>query len=156
MFKRLSALAFRLIRINCLHLNHARFTMMLTVLKYLWALPNTLLGMVFVPLALVSGGKVHAIQGALEIHGGMAALFLTLCRASGMTIGHVILGKNARILDDVRLHEHVHIRQYERWGILFLPAYFLSSIFVWLRGKHPYYDNPFEKEAFEKTAFARL
>jgi hypothetical protein len=41
----------------------------------------------------------------------------------------------------------VHVRQYERWGPLFVPAYLVSSLVLWLRGRDPYWDNPFEVEA---------
>jgi hypothetical protein len=125
---------------------------MIRGLKYLWAMPATLLGAMFVPLAWCSGGKVQVIEGALEVYGGVPALWLRLCRASAMTIGHVILGRDKAALQLTRAHEHVHIKQYEAWGAFFIPAYFLSSLVAWLRSKHPYYDNHFEQEAFEKTA----
>lgn len=68
-----------------------------------------------------------------------------------MTIGHVILGQDLFCLDACRDHEMVHVRQYERWGPLFLPAYGIGSLWAWCRGKHPYYDNPFEREAFDSS-----
>jgi hypothetical protein len=46
----------------------------------------------------------------------------------------------------------VHVRQYERWGPLFVPAYLLSSLVELLRGRRPYRDNWFEREAYGKTA----
>ena len=46
------------------------------LLGYAWALPNTLLGACFLPLALVSGGGVWFERGAMEIHGGIAKWFL--------------------------------------------------------------------------------
>jgi len=54
-------------------------------------------------------------------------------------------------LDRAREHEHVHVRQYERWGPFFLPAYGLSSLYLKIRGQEAYYNNPFEKEAYNKT-----
>jgi len=47
----------------------------------------------------------------------------------------------------VRAHEQVHVGQMERWGILFLLAYPLASLWAWARGGHPYLDNAFEREA---------
>jgi hypothetical protein len=44
-----------------------------------------------------------------------------------MTFGHVVVGASAKALDDTRTHERVHIRQYERWGPLFVPAYVAST-----------------------------
>jgi hypothetical protein len=43
----------------------------------------------------------------------------------------------------------VHVAQYERWGALFLVLYPASSAIQWLCGRDPYYDNPFEREAFD-------
>jgi hypothetical protein len=48
-----------------------------------------------------------------------------------------------------RAHERVHVRQYERWGPLFLPSYLFLSLYMYLRGCDPYRDNPFEREAFD-------
>jgi len=43
----------------------------------------------------------------------------------------------------------VHVRQYERWGPLFGPAYLGCSLVLWLMGKRAYRDNPFEVEAYD-------
>jgi hypothetical protein len=42
----------------------------------------------------------------------------------------------------------VHVRQYERWGPFFIPAYLLCSVWLMLRGYNAYLDNPFEVEAY--------
>lgn len=120
-------------------------------LKYLWAFPSTLLGLLFATLACLSGGRAQVVQGALEVHGGVVTAWLKLWRANAMTIGHVILGRDEQALYASRAHEHIHIRQYEAWGAFFIPAYFLSSLVAWLRAKHPYYDNRFEREAFDQA-----
>jgi hypothetical protein len=65
-----------------------------------------------------------------------------------MTLGHVVIGRDPVVLDRCRKHEWVHVRQYERWGPLFLPAYLLCSAWLWWHGRNPYLDNPFEVEAF--------
>ena len=65
-----------------------------------------------------------------------------------MTLGHVVLGADQPSLDRTRDHERVHVRQAERWGPAFIPAYLLASIIAWMRGLDPYLDNPFEREAF--------
>jgi hypothetical protein len=71
-----------------------------------------------------------------------------------MTLGHVVLGRNQQLLDFTRIHERVHVRQAERWGPLFIPAYLLLSVVVHFRGGRAYEDNPFEREAYalEETA----
>ena len=53
--------------------------------------------------------------------------------------------------DLTRTHERVHVRQCERWGPLFIPAYLLASLLIRLRGGRPYEDNPFEREAYGKA-----
>ena len=64
-----------------------------------------------------------------------------------MTLGHVVIGRNACVLELTRAHERVHVRQYECWGPFFLPAYFLASVYAVARHRHPYFDNRFELEA---------
>jgi hypothetical protein len=118
---------------------------------YLWALPNTALGLLFLLPVVVTGGRVRAERGAVELYGGFAQFFLRRCllvRASALCLGHVILGQDRACLDHARDHEHVHVRQYERWGPLMLPLYFLSSFRAWRRGGHFYFDNRFEREAY--------
>ena len=67
---------------------------------------------------------------------------------SAITFGHVILAVDHATLAAVRAHEQVHVRQYERWGIFFFPAYLLSSLVQLARGRRPYLDNYFEREAY--------
>jgi hypothetical protein len=49
----------------------------------------------------------------------------------------------------------VHVRQYERWGPAFLPAYLLSSLLQLLRGRNPYRENHFERQAYAAVANQR-
>jgi len=70
--------------------------------------------------------------------------------ASAMTLGHVVLGRDAAALERTRAHERVHVAQYERWGPLFIPAYLLVSAWLLARGRDPYADNPFERAAEAK------
>ena len=63
----------------------------------------------------------------------------------------VVLGRSSSALDVCRDHELVHVQQYERWGPLFGPAYLGCSFYLWLRGRDPYRDNPFEREAYGKA-----
>ncbi|HJW24727.1 MAG TPA: hypothetical protein VJ576_07495 [Rhodocyclaceae bacterium] len=123
---------------------------------YLWAAPNTLLGALAGLIVLGLGGHVRLVRGAAEFHGGLVGrLFAVLparYRFSAITFGHVILGIDPAILDAVRRHEHVHVRQYERWGPCFLPAYGLSSLWQLLRGRRLYRDNHFERQAYGDEA----
>jgi hypothetical protein len=131
-------------------------------LVYLWALPTTAVGLLALVLAAIAGRGVRCavVNGVLEVHGGLVTWFLKHCTllrggASAMTLGHVVLGRDELLLDLTRDHERVHVRQCERWGPLFLPAYGLASAAVFLRGGRPYEDNPFEREAFGATSHNR-
>jgi hypothetical protein len=64
------------------------------------------------------------------------------------TLGHTVIGRSVDALEITRLHERVHVRQYERWGPLMGPAYLLCSLVLLLRGRDAYRENPFEKQAF--------
>jgi hypothetical protein len=126
------------------------------ILLYVWAAPATLLGLLAVAIACLTGGSARIVRGVLEVHGGFATAFLRrglpfVGSGAAMTLGHVILGQDLRCLEGSREHEHVHVRQYERWGPFFLPAYLSASVMLWLRGRDPYYDNPFEREAYEQA-----
>jgi hypothetical protein len=122
---------------------------------YAWAAPTTALGLMVVPVALVSGGDARWVDGVLEVYGGATRFLLARCTllpggASAMTLGHVVLGQDAAALEWSRSHERVHVRQCERWGPLFIPAYLLGSVLALLRGGQAYRDNPFEREAYER------
>jgi hypothetical protein len=121
------------------------------LLKYVWASPATALGLVLAAIACATGATVTAIDGVLEVSGGQIGRAVSLLpqslRFSAITFGHVIIGVSPAILAGCRGHEHVHVRQYERWGILFFPLYLSSSAWQILRGRSPYWDNHFEREA---------
>jgi hypothetical protein len=121
------------------------------MVRYLWASPTTVLGLALALMAL-HRGRVLAVGGVLEVSGPLvrwALRHLVPLRggALAITLGHVVLGRDARALDETRAHERVHVRQYERWGPLFVPAYVAASIWAVVRGGHFYFDNVFEREA---------
>lgn len=114
---------------------------------YAWPLPYTIFG---IAIGLLLAGRFRRVNGVIEIHGPVIAE--ALCRlvvpAMAMTLGHVVFGQTQAALDLTRAHERVHVRQYERWGPLFVPAYLLAGAWMFLRGRDAYRDNPFEREAF--------
>lgn len=124
--------------------------------SYVWTAPNSALGLTFGLLALIGGGHVQRVGPCLEFYGGWLPRVLrrlpTGQGAVAITLGHTIIGVSSEILATVRDHEWVHVRQYERWGPFFIPAYLLASTWLWFRGRHPYFDNPFEVEAFAKES----
>ena len=123
------------------------------LIAYAWASPVTGGALLIVLLGRLTGGRVRFVRGAVETHGGVIAKILRRGfpwsgPAAAMTLGHVILGCDAECLDRSRDHEHVHVRQYERWGPFFIPAYLGASVWCWWRGLDAYFDNPFEREAY--------
>ncbi len=125
------------------------------ILLYLWVAPWSVVGLFFGIIGLVTGGRVFRIDGTVEFCGGILPWLLRKAPISGgasaITLGHTVLGRTLEDLDRCRDHEQVHVRQYERWGPLFVPAYFIASLVAWSKGKDPYLDNPFEKEAFDNS-----
>jgi hypothetical protein len=126
--------------------------MLLRCLRYLWAAPYTALGVVLGIFVLLLGGGWRVERGVIEFCGGrLGGAFARLPQPlafSAMTLGHVILAVDRPALTLLRKHEHVHVAQYERWGPMFLPAYLLSSLVQLLRGRDPYLENHFERQAF--------
>ncbi len=95
---------------------------------------------------LITGARTRPQQGVLEVawrHGPMLARWPFVA----ITFGHVVLGRSHAELARLRAHEHAHVRQYERWGALFLLLYPASSLWQWARGRRPYMDNVFEVDA---------
>lgn len=122
------------------------------LVRYVWALPNTILGLA---ICLLAGprGRVSIVNGIVEAHGPVIRWALRRLvpiggGAAAVTLGHVVLGRDDEALESARSHERVHVAQYERWGPFFLPAYFGASAWAALTGRHFYLDNVFEVEAF--------
>lgn len=123
------------------------------VAGYGWASPNTLIGLALGLLVSLFGARVRIVRGVLEFSGG--ALGAAIARPAvripfrAITFGHVILGADTATLDAARDHEHVHVRQYETWGPLFIPAYVASSLWQLACGRRCYRDNWFERQAYD-------
>lgn len=125
------------------------------LLGYLWALPNTLIGLVFVPAAVVSGGRIQIVNGVVEIYGGAVSWFLKNCLPgqgfiAALTLGHVILGYNREFLAVHRLHERVHVRQYEMLGPFFIFVYLAASLWGLIRSRGAYQGNFLERKAMKR------
>lgn len=125
---------------------------LLKLIAYVWALPNTILGVLLGLPMIILGGKANIVDGVIEFHGGWAGRFFAtrprrFCFGA-ITIGHTILGTCQNTLATLRRHEHVHVRQYEQWGLFFLPAYGLSSLWEICHGRDGYRQNYFERQAY--------
>jgi len=124
---------------------------------YTWASPNTLLGFLAGLAMLAVGGNVRVVDGVAEFSGGLLTSWVTsVLRFNAITFGHVILGVSEAELAAARSHAHVHVRQYEAWGPLFLFAYAGSSLWQLLRGRRIYRDNFFERQAYAADSQSRL
>jgi hypothetical protein len=121
-------------------------------LAYAWAAPYSLAGIMLGAIGVVAGANVHVGGRTLEFAGGgfgrLASRLPASLQFCAVTLGHVILARDEATLSLSRAHELVHVRQYERWGPFFLPAYFAASLWELARGRRPYRDNCFEREAF--------
>jgi hypothetical protein len=97
---------------------------------------------------LLTGGSVRVREGAIAVSGGLSArlLYPSWFHRGGaaMTFGHVIIARDEKCLHQSWNHERHHVRQFEQWGLLLIPAYWLVGFVLWFRGYDPYLDNPFE------------
>jgi hypothetical protein len=123
---------------------------MTRVVRFLWAAPTSAVGLL---LVLAGAWRVRAgvVDGVLEAYGPALAWLLrhaTPVDAAALTLGHVVIARDGASLEATRSHERVHVRQCERWGPLFVPAYLTASLIALLRGDHVYFGNAFEVEAF--------
>lgn len=118
---------------------------------YLWAAPVSVAALPAALLGIATGGRLRIHGGVLECGGGLLRPILRRSvpgfAISAITLGHVVLGAGARELRETRTHERVHVRQYERWGVLFLPLYVLASLLALARGGSVYSGNAFERQA---------
>lgn len=123
-------------------------------LIYVWVSPASVLGLSLIPIALLQGGGARLVDGVIEAHGGIITRLLRrglpwVGAGAALTLGHVVWGCDAKCLDRTRVHERVHVRQYERWGPFFIPLYLALSAVAAARGLDPYHDNQLEREAFD-------
>jgi hypothetical protein len=126
--------------------------LLLSHLRYIWAFPNTLVGLLFVPAAMLPRGRMQVVDGVLEAHGPLISALLRHCvpirnGAAAITFGHVVLARNSYWLDATRAHERVHVRQCEIWGPAFIPAYLTAGLWALMTGAGPYTGNYFERQA---------
>jgi len=101
-----------------------------TLWRYLWAAPASAVGLLLALPLWLAGGRAQRCAGVLEV---AAPPWRHLARLPfcAITLGHVVLGVSPAVLAQWRQ----------------LLAYPAASLWLWLRGKRPYLDNPFEREA---------
>ncbi len=113
----------------------------LSFVAKLWAAPASVAGIVLSPFF----DDHYIVRGVLLCEGARWPRRLGW-KYRAITFGHVVLAVDD--LDpEIMNHEMVHVGQYERWGVLFFPAYVASGIAAKARGGSFYRDNHFECQA---------
>ena len=129
------------------------------VAGYLWAAPVSLAALPAALLGAVTGGRARFHGGVLEAGGGILRPILERAvpgfAIGAITLGHVVLGTSVSELAESRAHERVHVRQYERWGVLFPLLYLGASLVALARGRSVYAGNAFERRAVSESAGRR-
>jgi hypothetical protein len=122
---------------------------MWSIFKFIWAAPLTAFGVAPAFLVWLARGHARWCDGALDVHGPIARRVLTLpwLNFSAITIGHIIIARDADCCARAGAHERVHVRQGERWGPLFPLLYCGAGLWQMVLGRTFYWDNPFEVAA---------
>jgi hypothetical protein len=121
-------------------------------LRHVWrALPGDLMGLAVMrgcgiraPSRVVDAGGVSAI---VVEHPNVGRYFeMQMMPVQAQTLGRYVFAR-CPVPEHTLEHEIEHIRQWQRFGPLYLPLYFGSSALALLRGRRPYWDNRFESAA---------
>jgi len=129
---------------------------------FLWSLPWTLVGWA---LALLGGAHFVRREGPFKAwffvappgsicrwfldRGGLFPGVTGVSSFSGYTLGAIVVAATMDYVDMLlfQVHESRHVQQ-GFWFGLFLPVvYVASSLWEWIRGRNPYYDNWCERDA---------
>lgn len=143
-------------------------------LRTLNALPWTLLALVLGVWVRLVGGGWHRVSGAqcgfthlpttaknhtethaLCVYGPVARWLLChhpLGAMQGLALGQVIFAAHAAPSHECLRHELTHVRQFERWGVLFPLLYAAESIRAAWTGQGAYAGNCFEVAAYAAEA----
>ncbi len=107
-----------------------------------WSSPATLVGL---GLAVAGGSRPtwHPNVGAFVATGvgGVSGWVLEKAGMGANTLGHTIISRHDHLSDRLLAHESVHVRQFERLGLLLYPLY------LWYSARYGYRDNPLEVAA---------
>ncbi len=120
-------------------------------------LPGDLLGLLVMRACGVpsdAGTPFEAADGtrAILVADARNALYLDHQRIpiSAQTLGRYVLSREP-LPPQLVEHELEHVRQWQRLGPTFLPAYLASSGLAMLSGGDPYWGNAFEERARERA-----
>ena len=118
--------------------------------RYIWPLPYSLLGLLLALAIRLIHGRWRFKLGVLEVYGPAAEWLLAWHPVGGVVacaLGHVIVARDSDTMRQTAAHERAHVRQFETWGLLFPLIYAGASLYAWLRSRHYYADNCFERAA---------
>lgn len=117
----------------------------LRFISYIWALPNTLLGLIL--FFFIYGPKsLKWNKGVLE--GTCKRMIPWWTNVVGQTWGWLVVYRSTPYLG-LENHERQHVVQGMVLGPLFLVIYPIASLIALIQGKNGYRDNWFEKNADE-------
>jgi hypothetical protein len=125
------------------------------LVRYFWVAPCTAFGLCLAAPAFAFGATAQLVDGVIEVALSRSKPPNAFHRAlpfNAITFGHLVIATTQAELDRLRVHERVHVRQYEQWGVFFLLAYPVASLWQLLRGRRAYKDNWFEVQAREEAA----
>ena len=118
---------------------------MARALRYLWAAPWSLVGLLLSPFF-----RRRRVRAGVLVCEGAEWPRRFGWNYAAITFGHVILSV-AETTPSLLRHELVHVRQYERWGPFFVPAYLVAAARARVRGGSAHFDNAFEITARNKS-----
>lgn len=121
-----------------------------TLCGFVWASPLTALGLLLALPVILYRGHMQVVRGhtfAILARGPFADAMLSrhpFGVMNAMALGHVVIAMHDGLSSRVLVHELAHVRQAERWGVVFPFAYLASSAWAAIRGKDAYWHNRFE------------
>jgi hypothetical protein len=123
-----------------------------TLASQVWrALPGDALGLLAMRACRIDGPTRVLVLDGVEVHAVEDPRAGRLLDHQTMPIRAQTLGRyvfaRGPLPEHTLRHEVEHIRQWRRFGPLYLAIYFGASALLVLRRKRPYWDNPFEVAA---------
>ncbi|HJU57746.1 MAG TPA: hypothetical protein VJ774_03325 [Actinomycetota bacterium] len=103
-------------------------------LGFIWTMPNTVLGLVLGALTFQLP-RAHGGAFVFDRRPRGVTRILRVMNRTAMTVGFVIVAA-VPVEGTLLAHERHHIRQYARWGPLFIPVYVMLAIPYGYR-RHP-------------------
>lgn len=129
---------------------------LLYILGFLWCLPVSFLGWIFLGI-LALFDQIEDVEFLPNLSFVWEAKEGSWWDKKGIGWYGWVLGNNIILYQDFDndrknrsfIHETEHVVQNYIWGIFFYPVYYLASCYIWLflKSKHSYLDNPFEIQA---------